>query len=231
MHTLCLNYLEFMHFSICIICKWHLILVVRFCLFLFTLPFLFTCYSYWNTEGFVFLFMFHGKKDKEKNISRFLLLNKFLVLVKMDVICSVWFSPCRVDVRTDQEWELACVLTKETASHLQIKLCTHWLLNNKSPPPLATTSSSSSPLCTVISLSSTHTGSITSSLAGFIQVLERRLLTIAQKKNRPFPAQESGVKLPIKIAGQMCSDILILAIVEALKIFNLCLAWLPPKAT
>lgn len=57
------------------------------------------------------------------------------------------------------------------------------------------------------------------------------MLTIAQKKNRPFPAQESGVKLPIKIAGQMCSDILILAIVEALKIFNLCLAWLPPKAS
>lgn len=217
---------------ICIICKWQLILVVCFCLFLFTLSLLFTCYSYWDTEGFTFLFMFHGQKDKEKNISRFLLLNKWLVLVKMDVICSVWFSPCRVDVRTDQEWDLACVLTKETASHLQIKLCTHWLLNNKSPPTpghhfLLLLSSH----CTVISLSSTHTGTITSSLAGFTQVLERRLLTIAQKKNRPFPAQESGVKLPIKIAGQMCSDILILAIVEALKIFNLCLAWLPPKAS
>lgn len=46
-----------------------------------------------------------------------------------------------------------------------------------------------------------------------------------------FFAQESGVKLPIKIARQMYSDILILAIVEALKNFNLSLAWLPPKAT
>lgn len=50
-------------------------------------------------------------------------------------------------------------------------------------------------------------------------------------ENGPFFAQESGVKLPIKIARQMYWDILILAIVGALKNFNLSLARLPPKAT
>lgn len=63
----------------------------------------------------------------------------------------------------------------------------------------------------------THIGPITASLAWIMQELDSSLLTIAKRMGL-FLSQESGVKLPIKIAGQMYWDVLILPTVEARKI-------------